>query len=198
MARRPKDTFQPDTLAEWRRWLEAHHARPEGVWLVTWKKATGKPHIEYGAAVEEAICFGWIDSTVNKLDAERSMLWFAPRRPRTGWSRANKERVARLLAGGRLHPAGMARIEQAKQDGSWSALDAVEDLQVPPDLRDALAAYPHAAANFERFPRSAKRGILEWIQVAKRPETRAARIAETARLADADQRANAWRPKPAG
>jgi uncharacterized protein YdeI (YjbR/CyaY-like superfamily) len=191
----PHNATHPETRAAWRQWLETHHTRTEGVWLVSYKKATGKPRVEYEESVEEAICFGWIDSKANKLDAERSMLWFAPRKAGTGWSRPNKERVARLLAAGRIHPAGLAKIEQAKADGSWHLLDAVEELEIPPDLRAALAAYPEAAACFEAFPRSVKRGILEWILVAKKPETRARRIEETARLANENVRANQWVPK---
>lgn len=197
MARLPKNATHPRSRAAWRQWLEENHTRTEGVWLVSYKKASGKPRIEYEASVEEAICFGWIDSKVNKLDEERSMLWFAPRKPRTGWSRPNKVRVARVLAAGLMHPAGLAKVEQAKADGSWSLLDGVEELQVPEDLRAALASHPRAAARFEAFPRSAKRGILEWILVAKRPETRAHRIQETARLAEKNIRANQWRPKGA-
>jgi uncharacterized protein YdeI (YjbR/CyaY-like superfamily) len=197
MAELPKNATQPKSRSAWRQWLESNHTQTEGVWLVSYKKATGKPRVEYDESVEEAICFGWIDSKVNKLDDERSMLWFAPRKPKTGWSRPNKERVARMLAAGLMHPAGLAKIEQAKADGSWSSLDGVEELEVPPDLHAALAAYPNASACFAAFPRSVKRGILEWILVAKRPETRAQRINETARLANDNLRANQWRPKDA-
>lgn len=161
--------------------------------MISYKKATGKPRIEYDEAVEEALCFGWIDSKPNSLDAERSMLWFAPRKRRTGWSKVNKERVARLIAAGQMAPAGMARVEAAKQDGSWYALDEVVALEIPGDLGGALAAQPPAAQYFEAFPRSVKRSILEWIAAAKTPETRARRIAETARLAAQNQRANQWR-----
>jgi uncharacterized protein YdeI (YjbR/CyaY-like superfamily) len=191
----PPNAVHPETLAVWRAWLAEHHTRTEGVWLVTWKKATGRPRFDYDEAVEEALCFGWVDSKVNGLDEERSMLWFAPRKPRTGWSRTNKERVERLIALGRIEPASLAKVEQAKADGSWSALDEVEQLVVPADLGDALAGYPNAAANFDAFPRSAKRAILEWISTAKKAETRAARIAETARLAEENLRANQWKPK---
>lgn len=197
MATLPTNATHPTSRAAWRAWLEAHHTQTEGVWLVSYKKATGRPRVEYEDAVEEAICFGWIDSKVNKLDNARSMLWFAPRKPKTGWSRPNKQRVARLLAAGLMHPAGLAKIEQAQRDGSWVALDGVEDLEVPPDLQQALAAYPQAAAHFAAFPRSAKRGILEWILVAKKPETRAQRVAETARLANDNLRANQWQGKKA-
>jgi uncharacterized protein YdeI (YjbR/CyaY-like superfamily) len=190
-----EDSIQPTSRAAWRAWLAKQLGRTEGVWLITYKKATGKPRIEYDEAVEEALCFGWVDSKPGKVDQERSKLWFAPRKARSGWSRPNKERIARLMATGLMQAAGLAKIEAAKQDGSWQALDAVEDLVIDSDLAAALAAYAHAAQHFDAFPRSAKRGILEWIALAKRPETRAARIAETARLAERNERANQWKPK---
>jgi uncharacterized protein YdeI (YjbR/CyaY-like superfamily) len=176
-------------------WLLDHHARSAGVWLVFYEKGTGLPRFEYEEAVEEALCFGWIDSKPNKLDETRSMLWFAPRKPRTGWSRPNQERIERLTRSGLMHAAGLVKVEQAKVDGSWSSLDAIENLQLPADLVAALLALPPAEANFMAFPKSVKRGILEWIHTAKRAETRAARVAETARLAQQNQRANQWRGK---
>jgi uncharacterized protein YdeI (YjbR/CyaY-like superfamily) len=190
-----EDSVQPKTRAAWRAWLAKHHARAEGVWLITYKKAAGKPRIEYDEAVEEALCFGWVDSKPGKVGEERSKLWFAPRKVRSGWSRPNKERIARLIAAGLMQSAGLAKIDAAKKDGSWQALDAVEDLVIDADLAAALAEYPQAAQHFEAFPRSAKRGILEWITLAKRLETRAARIAETARLAQDNLRANQWKAK---
>jgi uncharacterized protein YdeI (YjbR/CyaY-like superfamily) len=189
----PANTTHPKTRAEWRAWLLAHHARDEGVWLITYKKATGKPRVEYEDAVEEALCFGWVDSKPNKLDDERSMLWFAPRKGGTGWSKPNKERVERMIAARLMTPAGLAKVNAAKKDGTWTMLDAVEALEIPPDLAKALTSYKTATANFDAFPRSAKRGILEWILQAKKPETRAKRIEETARLAAENIRANQWR-----
>ena len=189
----PENSIHPASRAEWRAWLEQHHTRAAGVWLISFKKGTGKPRLEYDEAVEEALCFGWVDSNPNKLDDERSMLWFAPRKAGTGWSRPNKERVERLVAVGLMAPAGMAKVAAARQDGSWGALDAVEALEIPPDLAVALAGYPAAQANFDAFPRSAKRGILEWIVSAKTPATRAKRVDETARLAQENVRANQWR-----
>lgn len=121
------------------------------------------------------------------------MLWFAPRQPKTGWSKPNKERIERLMAAGLIRPAGLAKIEAAQQDGSWWALDRIEALEIPTDLAEALAHYPDAAEKFEAFPRSAKRGILEWITTAKRPETRQKRIEETAQLAAQNMRANQWK-----
>jgi uncharacterized protein YdeI (YjbR/CyaY-like superfamily) len=189
----PENAFHPLTRAAWRAWLEANHARPNGVWLVSYKKASGKPIISYDEAVEEALCFGWVDSKPNKLDDERSMVWFAPRKAGTGWSRPNKERVERLSAAGLMTPAGQAKVDAAKADGSWSALDAIENLAIPPDLAQAFAEYGSADANFNAFPRSVKRGILEWIANAKTAPTRAKRIEATARLAQENRRANQWR-----
>jgi uncharacterized protein YdeI (YjbR/CyaY-like superfamily) len=193
MSIEPPNSIHPKTRLEWRQWLEQHHTRREGIWLISYKKATGKPRLEYDEAVQEALCFGWIDSKPNKLDAERSMLWFAPRKPGTNWSKINQDRVEKLIAAGLMAPVGLAKVEAAHNDGSWYALDAVEALHIPPDLAVALAAFPNAARNFDAFPRSVKRGILEWISIAKRPETRAMRIEDTARLADQNIRANQWR-----
>lgn len=151
--------------------------------------------MEYDDAVEEALCFGWVDSKPKKLDEERAMLWFAPRKAKTGWSALNKQRVQRLIELGLMQPAGLAKVEAAKADGTWSLLDAVDALAVPDDLAFALGKFPDAAKNFEGFPRSAKRAILEWIQGAKRAETRAKRIEEAALLASRNERANQWRGK---
>lgn len=183
------------TPADWRAWLAENAATAADLVVGFHKKGTGTPSLTWPQSVEEALCFGWIDSKPNKLDEQRSMLWFAPRKPGTGWSRPNKARIERLLKAGLMHPSGLAKIEQAKADGSWTSLDAIEELAVPDDLAQALAAYPKAALHFEAFPRSVKRGILEWIHTAKKPETRATRIAETARLAELNERANQWRGK---
>lgn len=199
MATLPPNATHSKTRKAWRAWLEAHHEQSTGVWLVSYKKATGKARMDYEEAVEEALCFGWVDSKPGKLDDERAMLWFAPRKPRTGWSGPNKARVEKLLAAGLMHPAGVAKVKQAKADGSWTSLDTVEALTIPSDLRAALAGYSAATENFDAFPRSVKRAILEWILIAKKAETRAARIDETARLANDNIRANQWRsPKAAG
>ena len=189
----PQNSFHPETRSEWRNWLEMNHTRTNGIWLVSYKKETGKPRFDYNDAVEEALCFGWIDSKPNKLDAERSLLWFAPRKPKTGWSKLNKERAEKAIATGLMTQSGLAKIEAAKLDGSWNILDAIEALEIPPDLEEALATYETARLNFDAFPRSAKRGILEWISIAKKPETRAKRIEETAKLAAENIRANQWR-----
>lgn len=195
MIKDPPNSIHPKTRGAWRAWLEKNHARSEGVWLITFKKATGKPRVEYAEAVEEALCFGWVDSKPSKLDEERSMLYFAPRKKGSGWSKPNKERIERMIAEGRMRPAGLEKIEAAKKDGTWTKLDAVEELTIPPDLRKALKANGKALVNWDAFPRSVKRGILEWIVNAKRPETRAKRVEETASLAAENKRANQWRDR---
>ena len=193
MVKAPPNSTHPRSRAAWRKWLEKNHMRTEGIWLISYKKATGKPRVEYDESVEEAVCFGWIDSRANTLDDERTMLWFAPRRPGTGWSKSNKERVEKLIAAGLMSAAGLAKIEAAKRDGSWNALDAVEALEIPSDLKKALSKNKTARGYFEAFPRSVKRSILEWIATAKKPETRAKRIEETVTLAEKNIRANQWR-----
>lgn len=184
---------QVESREEWRAWLEANHESAESIWLVTFKKNSGKPYVSYDDVVEEALCFGWIDSLPRRLDDERTMLLLSPRKPGSAWSKVNKERVERMMSAGKIHPAGLRKIEQSKADGSWTFLDDVEALVVPDDLAVALAEYEEARENFDAFPRSAKRGILEWIKQAKRSETRIKRIQETAELASRNIRANQYR-----
>jgi uncharacterized protein YdeI (YjbR/CyaY-like superfamily) len=191
----PPDHVHPLTRADWRQWLAEHHATAAGVWMVWYRVHTGKPAVSYNEAVEEALCFGWVDSKPDKVDADRSRLYFAPRKPGSAWAKTNKDRVATLIAAGLMHPAGLAKVEAAQKDGNWTKLDGVERLEVPPDLLAALTAHPPAETNFAAFPRSARRGILEWILQAKTPATRAKRVLETATLAARNERANQW-PRP--
>ena len=195
MAVAPPNSIHALTPEDWRQWLMENHQTRTNVWLITFKKGTGNPTFSYETAVEEALCFGWIDSLPRKLDADRKMLYFTPRQTGSGWSRPNKERVERMMAAGKMAPAGIAKVEAAKADGSWTALDDIENLVVPDDLAIALAALPPATQNWEAFPRSVKRGILEWIANAKRPPTRLKRIQETAELAQRNERANQWQRK---
>jgi uncharacterized protein YdeI (YjbR/CyaY-like superfamily) len=179
-----------ETVREWRSWLRANHRRETGVWLVSWRNGTGRPRLTYEESVEEALAFGWIDSKGQRLDEERTMLWFSPRKPGSGWSRPNKERIERLERDGRMADAGREAIARAKQDGSWTLLDAVEDLTVPGDLAAAFASNPGSAEHWDGFSRSARRALLAWIVQAKRPETRARRVAEVATKAARGERAN--------
>ena len=183
-----REQVQPADRAAWRAWLAEHHDSSPGVWVVTWKRSTGRPVLEYGDLVEEALAYGWIDSTARGLDDERTMLHFGPRKVGSGWSRPNKERIDRLLAAGLMAGPGLAVLERAYADGSWTLLDDVENLVVPPDLAAAFDRHPGAAAGWEAFPRSVKRAALERLVHAKRPATRAARIQEIARKAAAGER----------
>jgi len=177
-----------ETAEAWRAWLLTNHTRREGVWLVQWKARSGKPAIPYEQAIEEALCFGWVDSTYRSLDEERGMLWYSPRRKGSLWARSNKERVARLEAAGRMTDAGRAAIELAKADGSWTILEPVEDLIVPADLAAALDARPGAREHWEAFPPTAKRAFLLRVATAKRPETRARRVTDCADLVQGGER----------
>jgi uncharacterized protein YdeI (YjbR/CyaY-like superfamily) len=178
--------------AAWRGWLSDHHAESGSVWLVVPRK--GMPgHLTYDDIVEEALCFGWVDSLVRKRDAVSSMLLISPRKPKSAWSAPNKARVEKLEALGLMTPAGRRLVEEAKASGKWSLLDGVEAGEIPNDLMEALESLPPAREQFEAFPRSIKRGILEWIIQAKKPETRAKRVAETATLAQKGERANQFR-----
>jgi uncharacterized protein YdeI (YjbR/CyaY-like superfamily) len=181
--------FAAETREQWRAWLADNHASAPGVWLVTWKKAAGRPILSYDESVEEALAWGWIDSKGMGIDAERSRLVFTPRKAGSGWSRPNKERIARLEASGLMRPAGQALIDAAKVDGSWTLLDDVEDLIVPPDLAEAFAARPGSREAWDAFTVSPRKQMLLWLVTAKRPETRASRIEQIADAAAEGRRA---------
>lgn len=176
-----------------RDWLRQNHGKSESIWLVTWKKTDLMRHVPYDAIVDELLCFGWIDSLPRKLDDDRSMLLISPRKAKSNWSKVNRDKVERLMTAGLMQAPGLNRVEEAKTRGTWEALDTVDTLSIPEDLQAALCAVALADTNFNAFPKSAKRGILEWILNAKLPETRAKRIEETARLAGENIRANQWR-----
>jgi uncharacterized protein YdeI (YjbR/CyaY-like superfamily) len=186
-----KRSFEPSSRAQWRQWLGLHAADAVGVWLVL-HKGEDVP-LTYEDAALEAVAVGWIDSKPNKLDERRYKLWVAPRKPGSGWSRVNKDRVASMLKDGLMTERGLAVVEAAKADGSWEALDSVLALEVPDDLRAALDLHECAAGYFDAFPPSSKRIILEWIAQTKNPETRRRRIDETVELAAKDIRAHHWR-----
>jgi uncharacterized protein YdeI (YjbR/CyaY-like superfamily) len=179
---------QPEDRAAWRAWLEVNHASVPGAWLVMWRPRTGRGGLDYEAAIEEALCFGWVDGTAGRVDDQRGKLYFAPRKPRSGWAATNKARVVRLLASGRMHAAGIAAVERAKANGAWELYDSVERLEVPEDLAAALAARPPAAANFGAFPPSVRKQALASLALARRPETRSTRIRRIVDAAAADER----------
>ena len=151
MVKPPSNPVLPQTCAAWRAWLIENHARAQDVWRVFLKNGAGRPRITYAEFVGEALCFGRIDRKPYKPDSERSMLWVAPRKSGTGRSRVNKERIRRLMTTDLVHPPGLVKVKQAEADGSWTALDAVEDLEVPSDLATALAHFPMPSSTFRRF-----------------------------------------------
>ena len=186
-------TFYAKSQKEWRKWLEKNHQSEKSVWLIIYKKESGTPSVYYTDAVDEALCFGWIDSKPNKRDDESYYQFFAKRNPKSNWSKVNKGKVAKLLEKGLITKAGLETIETAKQNGTWTALDKVEEMTIPEDLQKAFDKNKTAFAYFDKFPRSSKRNILEWIMNAKRPETRQKRIEETVELATKNIKANHYR-----
>jgi uncharacterized protein YdeI (YjbR/CyaY-like superfamily) len=183
--------IEPVSRFEWREWLAAHGDDGHGVWLVL-HKGRGAP-LRYPDAVEEALAAGWIDSKANKLDPSRYKVWMAPRKRGSGWSPVDKERVARLTDQGLMTSRGEAVVQAARTDGSWWALDEVMSLQIPADLRAALESDLAAADNFELFPPSSKRIILEWLRQTKNPDTRLRRLEEIVTLAAQNVRAHHFR-----
>ncbi len=179
-------TVEMPDRAAWRSWLESNHRASRGVWLQL-EKIGSAGRLRYEEAVEEALCFGWIDSQVRGMDATRYLITFTPRRPASNWSKLNRQRVERLQREGLMTAAGIAAVEEGKRTGSWFLLDAVERLEVPDDLDGALSSDASARLNFEAFPASARKEYLYWVLSAKRPETRARRVREVAELASANR-----------
>ena len=185
------ETFCPGSPADWRAWLQAHHETHQGIWLIYHKKHTGVPSLTWSQAVDEALCFGWIDSQARPIDDEKYQQYFSRRKPGSGWSKVNKEKVARLIAEGRMTQAGLASIELAQLNGSWTLLDEATALVLPADLAQELQKSPAASHYFLGLSKSVRQNILQWVALAKRPATRQQRIAEIVEMA-----AQQLRPKP--
>jgi uncharacterized protein YdeI (YjbR/CyaY-like superfamily) len=168
--------YHAETRAQWRAWLAANHNSVSDVWLCSWRAPANKPVCPYPDAVEEAICFGWIDSTVNVLDEQRALQLMTPRRPKSGWTRLNRQRAADMEAAGLMTAAGRRAVEVAKETGWWTLSDTVEELVEPEDLADALDADPAARAHWSTFPPSARKAMLWWVVSAAKQETRARRV----------------------
>ena len=181
--------YHPPDLAAWRAWLAANGDTARGVWVASWRKASGRDPVAYEDLVEESICFGWIDSTVNILDDARGLQLMTPRRPKSGWTRLNRQRVASLEAQDRMTDAGRRAVEVAKANGSWTIYDSVEDLLEPDDLVVALDSILAARTAWDGFPPSARKQMLWWVITAGKPETRANRIARIVSEATSGRRA---------
>ncbi len=178
----PSDRFpqvEVRSADEWRSWLEANHGQDASVWLVTWKKRPGAPHLSRWDAMDEALCFGWVDGLMRRIDDARVMQLFSPRRHQR-WTATYRDRVARLVSEGRMHPAGLRAVEEAKAGGTWEAMPEVDALLVPGDLAEALAGRTGLREAFDALPPSYRRNLLRWVALARRPETRSRRVAEIA------------------
>ncbi len=179
--------FHPKTRTQWRKWLQKNHSSLPGVWMIYYKKRSGKRKFSYEEAVEDALCFGWIDSAPRKIDDESSMLKFTPRKSKSIWSKLNKKRVKKLIGQKRMAPAGLDKIEQAKKNGSWNALNRsdfhAENNTLPGYLQKALAKNKKAMKNFLGFPPGYRKRFLFWIDSAKRVETKQERINQTVLMA---------------
>jgi uncharacterized protein YdeI (YjbR/CyaY-like superfamily) len=171
------NTFYAKDRAAWRKWLDKNHLTAPGVWLIYYKKGSGKTRVEYADAVEEALCFGWIDSTLNPIDEHSYMQLFTPRKPKSGWSKINKDRVEKLIAAGLMTPAGLEKIEVAKHHGTWHKLDGIESFALPPELEKAFTANKKAKKFFDTLSNTNKKYILYHVNGAKKAETKAQRIA---------------------
>jgi uncharacterized protein YdeI (YjbR/CyaY-like superfamily) len=174
------DTFCPTDKEDWRAWLSANHLIKDSVWLIIHKKASPTPNLTWSEAVDEALCFGWIDSTMRPIDGDKYRQYFSKRRPKSHWSKVNKDKVKALIAQGRMEAAGFQSIEIAKANGSWTYLDDVEALVVPEDLQAELAHYEGAVEYFAGLSKSVKKQLLYWVISAKRKETRRKRVVDIA------------------
>ena len=188
MAMADAEQFQPESLSDWHAWLEAHHDRGAGVWVVIWRAGSGRQPLSYDELVREALCWGWVDGQAAPLDHQRSRLWFTKRKPGSPWAASNKARVAELEREGRLQPSGAAEIERAKATGAWTLLDSVEALEEPPDLATALDASAAARTAWDGFPPGVRKQALGGVALAKRAETRASRIAAIVAKAERGER----------
>jgi uncharacterized protein YdeI (YjbR/CyaY-like superfamily) len=177
---KPEIYFKTDI--EWRSWLEINHNASNGVYLILYTVASNKPSMRWEEAVQVALCFGWIDSTVKKLNHERRRQYFCPRNPKSTWSKLNKTYIQQLIKIDLMHQSGLIKIEAAKKDGSWSALDAVENLVIPEDLQTLFNKNNIAYKNYQNFAPSYRKSYLYWLNQAKRKETRLNRIQQIIEL----------------
>lgn len=190
-----ENTFYAQSSDEWRNWLQKNHLSTESVWLIIYKKESKIPSIYYSEAVDEALCFGWIDSLPNKRDDNSYYQFFSKRKAKSNWSKVNKLKVEQLLKENKIMPQGLKMIELAKQTGTWDALNKVDELKIPQEMEELFEKNNQAKINFENFPKSIKRGILEWIYSAKQDSTKLKGITETVVLAEQNIRANQYQSK---
>lgn len=188
MLKKDIEKFYPKTKQEWRDWLIKNHKTQESIWVIFYKQKTNISTITWSEAVEEALCFGWIDSVKKKLDTESSIQYFSKRRPKSTWSKINKEKILELTKQGKMSKAGLEIVEIAKQNGSWTLLDQVEDLIIPKDLEIEFIKKPKSKEYFLTLSKSTKKVILYWLVNAKTNKTRQKRISEIIECAELNQK----------
>lgn len=172
------EIFYPENEEQWRQWLNKHHLAKQSVWVIFKNKKSGHPTLSWSEAVDHALCFGWIDSKKVKVDEFSSKQFFSKRKPKSTWSKINKDKIEKLTKEGLMSPAGLAIVKEAQANGSWTLLDEVENLIVPEDLLTALQNDPNAFIFFESLSKSVKKILLQWLVLAKTAETRQKRINE--------------------
>ena len=177
------ETYTPTNQEDWRKWLEENHSSKQSIWLIYHTKKSDVPSLTWREAVDEALCFGWIDSTQKKIDEFSFMQFFSKRKPKSIWSKINKDKVQELIDKNKMTKAGFESIEVAKKNGSWTILDEVDELIIPKDLEDAFKKHEGSKDYFLSQSKSVKKMILSWIVLAKRPETKQKRIDEIAECA---------------
>lgn len=178
MQKNDVEIFYPRNQMAWRKWLEKNHQAQQAVWLVFHTKKSGRKTITWSESVDVALCFGWIDSKKVKVDEETSHQFFSKRKPKGTWSKINKDKIEKLTAQGLMTEAGLRSIETAKQNGSWTILDEVEELIIPADLEAAFVVHPKAKDFYLGLSKSIKKMLLSWLVLAKTTETRQKRISE--------------------
>lgn len=188
MSSKNEETYYPKSRSDWRRWLVKNHETKKSVWLLFYNKKSEKQSISWSDAVDEALCFGWIDSKKQKVDEFSYRQYYSKRKPDSTWSKINKEKVDQLIENGLMTKSGLKSIEVAKQNGSWTILDDIEELIIPKDLKKALESYKNAFEYFDSQSKSSKKMLLYWVASAKRPETRQKRIEEISKLASIGQK----------
>lgn len=189
------NSYCPKNKQDWRKWLQKNHLREESIWLIINKKNAPNPNLTWSEAVDEALCFGWIDSVRMPIDENQFKQYFSKRKPKSNWSKINKDKVAALIENGLMQDAGYKSIEIAKENGSWTILDKIEALEIPNDLKVALENQKGAMEFFEGLSKSDKKILLHWVSSAKRDETKQRRILEIVESASNNQLPNQFRRK---
>lgn len=195
MSKQEIEQFYPETKQHWRKWLEKNHIRKNAVWVVFYNKKSTKPTISWSDAVDEALCFGWIDSKAETIDIESHKHYFCKRKPNSTWSKINKQKIETLTTKGLMVQAGFNVIEIAKQNGSWTILDEVEELTIPSELEKAFEKFENSKDYFSSLSKSKKKVLLQWIALAKTDTTKQKRVFEIAENASQKQHPKQFRPK---